>query len=182
MNGAESPVSKQAACRRKAAMTHRPICHSLVCCATSAALHGCVLLVLAFAIGKLCGDKGLATGEYVASMIPMEVGSWMVAPILFSVAGAIAFSTGTSWGTFAIMLPIAWKIAEKVGFPPEIAISAVLSGGVFGDHCSPISDTTIVSSMASASDHIDHVRTQLPYALIAGAGAVPLYGIAGALS
>jgi Na+/H+ antiporter NhaC len=87
---------------------------------------------------------------------------------MFVVAAGIAFSTGSSWGTFAIMLPIAVPIGTALGLPVTAFVAASLSGGVFGDHCSPISDTTIVSSLASASDHIEHVRTQLPYALLAG--------------
>jgi tetracycline resistance efflux pump len=89
-------------------------------------------------------------------------------PLVFLVAGGIAFSTGTSWGTFAIMLPIAVPAALALGLPPSPFVAAALSGGIFGDHSSPISDTTIISSMAAATDHIDHVRTQLPYALMAG--------------
>ena len=89
-------------------------------------------------------------------------------PLLFLVAGGIAFATGSSWGTFGIMLPMAVPIASALGLPATPFIAAVLSGGIFGDHASPISDTTIVSSLASASDHIEHVRTQIPYALIAG--------------
>ena len=138
------------------------------------------LMVLAFAIGTLCKND-LGTGVYVASLVPHETQAFLIVPTLFVLASAISFSTGTSWGTFAIMLPIALPIADKLGIAPPIAVSAVLSGGVFGDHCSPISDTTIVSSMASACDHIDHVRTQLPYALVAGAGSVILYGAVAAM-
>lgn len=139
-----------------------------------------VLMTLAFAIGALCKDD-LHTGQYVASLVPEDLPAYWAAPLIFLVACFIAFSTGTSWGTFAIMLPIAWAIALKIGLRPELAVAAVLGGGVFGDHCSPISDTTIVSSMASASDHIDHVRTQMPYAVTAAAGTVILYVIVGAL-
>lgn len=138
------------------------------------------LMMLAFAIGWLCKNE-LGTGAYVASLVPHDMPAVIIVPTLFVLAAAIAFSTGTSWGTFAIMLPIALPVAEKLGISPAIAVSAVLSGGVFGDHCSPISDTTIVSSMASACDHIDHVRTQLPYALVAGLGAVILYAVAASL-
>ncbi len=99
--------------------------------------------------------------------------------VLFLTACFIAFSTGTSWGTFAIMVPIAVPMAEATGINDALVIAAVLGGGIFGDHCSPISDTTIIASMASASDHIDHVRTQLPYALVVAAAAIVLYGIAG---
>jgi Na+/H+ antiporter NhaC len=137
-----------------------------------------VLMVMAFAIGHLCKAE-LETGTYVAAIVSDTLPPLLVAPLIFVTACAIAFSTGTSFGTFAIMLPIAYPIAVQLGVPTHMAVAAVLGGGVFGDHCSPISDTTIVSSMASASDHIDHVRTQLPYALTAGLGAIVLYVIAG---
>ncbi len=87
----------------------------------------------------------------------------------------ISFSTGTSWGTFAIMIPIAVPMAQLMDVNLSLAIASVLSGSIFGDHSSPISDTTIISSMASASDHVDHVRTQLPYALTAAAAALVLF-------
>jgi Na+/H+ antiporter NhaC len=138
------------------------------------------LMVLAFAIGHLCRAE-LRTGVYVASAVGDELAPWMVAPAMFLVSCAIAFSTGTSWGTFAIMLAIALEVQAAVGGSQELVIAAVLGGGVFGDHCSPISDTTIVSSMASASDHIDHVRTQLPYALTAGLIAALFYAMAGVI-
>lgn len=98
----------------------------------------------------------------------------------------MAFATGTSWGTFAIMIPLALPVAtamlgDGAGVSIPLVVSAVLGGGVFGDHCSPISDTTLISSMAAWSDHIDHVRTQLPYALAAGAAALGLYVVAGLL-
>ncbi|HNO78825.1 MAG TPA: Na+/H+ antiporter NhaC family protein [Phycisphaerae bacterium] len=140
-----------------------------------------VLMILAFAIGRLCGKDGLNTGGYVASLVGRDVSATFITPLLFIASSAIAFSTGTSWGTFAIMLPIGLSVAAKVDLPAALAVSAVLGGGVFGDHCSPISDTTIVSSMASASDHIDHVRTQLPYALAVGVVASLLYAVFGAV-
>lgn len=140
-----------------------------------------VLMILAFTIGRLCGKDGLNTGGYVASLVGQDVSATLITPLLFIASSAIAFSTGTSWGTFAIMLPIALSVATKVELPPALAVSAVLGGGVFGDHCSPISDTTIVSSMASASDHIDHVRTQLPYALAVGVVTTLLYAVFGAI-
>ena len=135
-----------------------------------------VLMMLAFAIGRLCGNDALATGEFIASVVSEEVSRRWSVPLLFLIAGAIAFSTGTSWGTFAIMLAIAVPLGERLGgIRQELLVAAVLGGGVFGDHCSPISDATVVSSMAAATDHIDHVRTQLPYALAAGFGALLLY-------
>jgi Na+/H+ antiporter NhaC len=96
-------------------------------------------------------------------------------------AALIAFATGTSWGTFAIMIPIAVPAAQALGLPVAPFLAASLSGGVFGDHASPISDTTIVASLASATDVIDHVRTQLPYALAAGGVAVLAFAVIGAL-
>jgi len=102
--------------------------------------------------------------------------------LVFLISCFIAFSTGTSWGTFAIMIAIAVPMARGMEADVHMTIAAALGGGVFGDHCSPISDTTILSSMASATDHIDHVRTQLPYALSAGSGAALLYLLIGLLS
>jgi tetracycline resistance efflux pump len=136
-----------------------------------------ILMVLAFAIGDTC--RALGTGPYVASLSEAFLSPMAVAPIIFITAAFISFSTGTSWGTFAIMMPIAVPTAMAMDIYIPLAVASVLSGSVFGDHCSPISDTTIVSSMASASDHIDHVRTQLPYAIMAAIGAVSLFFIAG---
>ena len=99
--------------------------------------------------------------------------------VVFVISSFIAFSTGTSWGTFAIMLAISIPMATIHGTDVTLVIAATLGGGIFGDHCSPISDTSIISSMASASDHIDHVKTQLPYALIGGLISTALYLIMG---
>ena len=142
------------------------------------------LLVLAFGIGAIC-DK-LGTGPFIAAQVTPFVTPLLVAPLVFLVSGAIAFATGTSWGTFAIMIPLALPLAvtmnlEGATVSLPLVVSAVLGGGVFGDHCSPISDTTLISSMAAWSDHIDHVRTQVPYALAAAAGSVLLYLVAGLL-
>jgi len=132
-----------------------------------------ILMMFAFSIGSVC--KLLGAGYYIAEIVR----SWLtpsLAPFLIFVASCIiAFSTGTSWGTFAIMIPIAIPMSEALGANLHLSVAAVLSGGVFGDHCSPISDTTIISSMASACDLIDHVTTQLPYALTAGVFAASLF-------
>jgi tetracycline resistance efflux pump len=125
------------------------------------------ILVLALALGTV--SKALGTGVYVAGLVGDAVPVFLLPPCLFLVSGFIAFSVGSSWGTFSIMLPIAIPIATALGVDPTLLVAAVLSGGIFGDHSSPISDTTIVSSLASGTEHIDHVTTQLPYALIAGA-------------
>ncbi|MEE9162956.1 MAG: Na+/H+ antiporter NhaC family protein [Candidatus Neomarinimicrobiota bacterium] len=131
------------------------------------------LLVLAFALGDTVRELG--TGLYVADLISgVATGKGAVVG-LFLLACVMAFATGTSWGTFALMVPIAVPLAVAMDAHLPLYLAAVLGGGVFGDHCSPISDTSIISSMASASDHIDHVRTQLPYALIGATVAVLLY-------
>ncbi len=135
------------------------------------------LLVFAFAIGDVA--KVLGTGDYMAGIAADGLPRALTLPLLFVLACAVAFSTGTSWGTFAIMIPIGVPMAAVLGVPPEAAIGAVLGGGVFGDHCSPISDTTLVSSMAAGTDHIDHVRTQLPYALVVAAVAMAGYLVLG---
>jgi Na+/H+ antiporter NhaC len=135
------------------------------------------LMILAFAIGDTCDTLG--TGPFVANAIKSTLAPGIIPAVVFLVSCFIAFSTGTSWGTFAIMIPIAVPMIQIIGLHPGLVIAAVLSGGVFGDHCSPISDTTIISSMASAADHIDHVRTQLPYAFAAAAAAFLLFLIFG---
>jgi tetracycline resistance efflux pump len=137
------------------------------------------ILLLALALGNVTRELG--TGEYVAGVAEGVFPAFVLLPLVFLVAAGIAFSTGTSWGTFAIMIPIAVPTAAALGLPLAPFLAASLSGGIFGDHSSPISDTTIISSMAAAVDHIDHVRTQLPYALAAGAAAMIAFALTGAI-
>ncbi len=137
-----------------------------------------LILMLALALGGIA--KELGTGRYVAQLAAGTMPPALLLPVVFVVGAAIAFSIGSSWGTFAIMLPIAVPTAVQMGLPLEPFVAASLAGGVFGDHASPISDTTIVSSMAAGTDHIDHVRTQLPYALVAGGVAVVAFALLGA--
>lgn len=127
------------------------------------------ILVFAWAIVDLIGR--LETGTYLAGLVEKANMNVSFLPlILFIIAGIMAFSTGTSWGSFGILLPIAGDIAAATDISMILpAMAAVLAGSVFGDHCSPISDTTILSSTGAGSNHMDHVITQLPYALI-GAG------------
>ncbi|MBN1540848.1 sodium:solute symporter [candidate division KSB1 bacterium] len=131
------------------------------------------LMLFAFAIGNVC--KALGTGPFVASLSNAFVSPVWIPALLFVISCLIAFATGTSWGTFAIMMPIGIPMIGLMGLNSGAVIAAILGGGVFGDHCSPISDTTIISSMAAATDHIDHIRTQIPYALIAAGLAVVGY-------
>ncbi len=139
-----------------------------------------LLMMMAFAIGA--ATKELGTGYYLAGLSKDFLSPAWLPAIVFLLAAFIAFSTGTSWGTFAIMIPIAVPIALKMNLPIHLILAAVLSGGVFGDHASPISDTTIISSMAAATDHIDHVKTQLPYALLSAGLAAVLFLIFGIIA
>ncbi|UCF20827.1 MAG: hypothetical protein JSU87_05305 [Gemmatimonadota bacterium] len=144
------------------------------------ALLGLVLiLLLAITLGDVCVRLG--TGPYVAELVRGIAQPVLLVPATFVSAALIAFATGTSWGTFAIMIPIAVPAALALDLPAAPFLAASLSGGVFGDHASPISDTTIVASLASATDVIDHVRTQIPYALLAGGLAVAGFALVGAL-
>lgn len=135
------------------------------------------ILTLALALGNVTRELG--TGPYVAGMVGGVFPPYVLLPLVFLVGAGISFATGTSWGTFAIMIPIAVPTATALGLPLAPFLAASLSGGIFGDHASPISDTTIISSMAAAVDHIDHVRTQMPYAFLAGAGATVAFGLLG---
>jgi tetracycline resistance efflux pump len=138
-----------------------------------------LVLLLALSLGAVA--RQLGTGLYLAQATAGVLPPYVFLPLVFLVAAGIAFSTGTSWGTFAIMVPIAVPAALAMGLPPEPFLAAALSGGIFGDHASPISDTTIIASMAAATDHIDHVRTQIPYALVAATAATAAFAVTGAM-
>ncbi|MFY9189068.1 MAG: Na+/H+ antiporter NhaC family protein [bacterium] len=126
------------------------------------------VLSLAWSIGAICSELG--TGVWVAGVVSKGLPAMFIPAALFLASALIGFSTGTSWGTFAIMIPIAVPLAQAVDIAYLIpSVAAVLSGGTFGDHCSPISDTTIMSSTGGACHHVDHVNTQLPYAVTAAA-------------
>ena len=146
------------------------------------------ILVLAWSLAQVTSD--VHTGEFLAGVVSGKLAPWMLAPGTFLLAGLVAFSTGTSWGTMAILypliLPLSWKLSIDAGLDPQTAFmmlsnctACVLAGSVLGDHCSPISDTTILSSLASQCNHLDHVKTQLPYALSVGAVATVLSALAG---
>lgn len=136
-----------------------------------------MILALAWSLGTLTEELNTAT--FLTSALQNTLPPTWIAPAIFILAGAIAFSTGSSWSTMAILYPIAipatWAICVANGYTPDATlpilynvIATVLAASVFGDHCSPISDTTILSSLASDCNHIDHVRTQLPYAITVG--------------
>ncbi len=141
-----------------------------------------VILTLAWALSQVNDD--LQTAEYLASALGGTLSPAFVPALVFVLAGAMAFATGTSWGVMGIMVPlvvpVAWTVMSSHAADPSAlmpilyaSVAALLSGAVWGDHCSPISDTTILSSMAAKCDHIEHVRTQLPYAL--GVGLVSIF-------
>lgn len=139
-----------------------------------------VLLVLAFALGSV--SQKLEMGAYLVGLVEGVGAAWWMPAAVFVVNGGVAFALGSSWTAFAIMIPIALPLAEGLGLPAPLVLGATLSGGIFGDHASPLSDTSIISSMAAASDHVDHVNTQLPYSLAVGAAALLAFLVAGALA
>ena len=140
-------------------------------------LFACTILVLAWSIKSACDAVG--TAPYLVSVLEGIISPVWLPIGIFVIAAIISFCTGTSWGTMGIIMPLAIPLAWAIGADLVIAISAVLTGAIFGDHCSPISDTTILSSTFTGSDHIDHVNTQLPYALTAAILAAVLYIFAG---
>ncbi len=140
-----------------------------------------LILVLAWSLALVTED--MHTAEFLAQLIDGTIAPWLIPAFTFVLAGLVAFSTGSSWSTMALVYPLiipaTWQICMNSGLDtPEAmgifynVVSAVLAGSVLGDHCSPISDTTILSSLASGCNHIDHVRTQIPYALTVGGVSV----------
>jgi Na+/H+ antiporter NhaC len=123
------------------------------------------ILIMAWAIQAVCKDIGTST--YLAAALSPVVVPGLLPLLIFLLAASVAFAIGTSWTTMAILIPTAVPLAHSLGGLPLtiLAAAAVLDGAIFGDHCSPISDTTVMSSLATSCDHLDHVRTQLPYAL-----------------
>lgn len=140
-----------------------------------------IILVLAWSIGKMTGDMNLK--GYLIHLVESNNISPGLMPVMIFIVGAlVGFSTGSSWGVWAITIPIALPIAAQFNVPMELMIGAFLSGGVFGDHCSPISDTTILASTAAGADHIQHVRTQLPYSLTVGISSAIGFLVGGLIS
>ena len=136
-----------------------------------------IILVLAWSLGGI--TEKIGTADFLVGVVTGALPGWILPFLVFIISCVVAFATGTSWGTMAIMMPLAIPLAYAYS-PGSMGniflgtLGAVLTGAIFGDHCSPISDTTIMSSMASSSDHIDHVKTQMPYALTVAAVAVIL--------
>lgn len=134
------------------------------------------ILILAWMLGTLIGELG--TGEYLGGLVETSglPAAWLI-PLMFAVAAGMAFATGTSWGSFGLLIPLAGDILLAVGATEIVipALGAVLAGAVMGDHCSPISDTTILSATGAGCEVVTHVSTQLPYALVTGAAALVGY-------
>lgn len=132
---------------------------------------------LAFLVGDLSAD--LQTGQYITQLIDGVLPAELSAAFVFLIAAVMSLATGTSWGTFAIMIPIGIQIGVAADLDPHLLIGASISGAIFGDMTSPISDTGIVSSMATGNDHIDHIRTQFPYILVIGLISCVLFAFLG---
>jgi Na+/H+ antiporter NhaC len=140
-----------------------------------------MILVLAWTLKNMTDSLGAA--EYVAGVVAKSAGAFqnMLPAIIFVIACFLSFATGTSWGTFGILIPITLSVfpLESAGTISVICVSACMAGAVCGDHCSPISDTTIMSSAGAQCNHIAHVSTQMPYALTAAAISFLVYLAAG---
>ena len=149
---------------------------------------GLLILVMAWALSAITVELG--TADYLMSVFGETLNPFWLPAIVLVLAAMTSFATGSSWGTMGILMPLvvplAWEIGQNSGLPFEMtheiiyaSVSAVLGGSVWGDHCSPISDTTILSSIATQCDHVEHVNTQLPYAMIVG--TISILGMAGIL-
>ncbi|MDU5466603.1 MAG: Na+/H+ antiporter NhaC family protein [Peptoniphilus harei] len=141
-----------------------------------------VILSLAWTIGGITSDEFLNTGSYIASLISNStMPMWLLPAIIFVVGAFLSFSTGTAWGTFGILIPIMVPILMHTNHMHylTIVLAAIFSGSVFGDHCSPISDTTILSSAGAGCDHIAHVSSQLSYAISVGSASALAFLVSG---
>ncbi|MEN5035330.1 Na+/H+ antiporter NhaC family protein [Pseudomonas sp. TWI929] len=139
-----------------------------------------VVLTLAFFIGNISGQ--LNVGAYLSQHLNTFLSPGLTAAFVFAIAALISLSTGTSWGTFSIMIPIGIQLAVAAGVDPYLVIGAAISGSVLGDALSPISDTAIVCAMATGNDLMDHVKTQIPYSATAGLIALIGYAVIGSFS
>ncbi len=135
------------------------------------------ILVLAWSLGAV--GKDLGAPAYIAALVGDNIPAFLIPVIAFMVGGIISFSTGSSWGTYAILIPLVIPLAFQFDISTYVCIGAVLSGGLFGDHCSPISDTTILSATGAGCSHLEHVKTQLPYAVFNGACCIAAFVVAG---
>ena len=138
------------------------------------------LLVLAITMGYVCRQIG--TGQYLADIVKQGLPAFLMPALAFGLSCVVSFATGTCWGTLAIMVPIAMPVAAALGISPSLIFGACVGGGVFGNNCSPIADTSILTGMAAEINVIDHVKTQIPFALIVASVSFAFYIIAGLVS
>ncbi|CNK42001.1 Na+/H+ antiporter NhaC family protein [Yersinia aldovae] len=131
------------------------------------------IMVLAFLMGNVSAD--LNTGQYIATITSGIISPGFSIGFVFIISAIMSLATGTSWGTFAIMIPIGVQLGVSVGMPIEYMIGAAIAGSIFGDMTSPISSDAIVASMATDCDHIEHIRTQMPYAIVTGSIVLAVY-------
>ena len=136
-----------------------------------------IILILAWSLSAV--SKELGTSEYIIKATDGNVPAFLLPAIVFLIGAVLSFATGSSWGAYAIMMPLVIPMAIAINSPIYACIGAVLAGGMFGDHCSPISDTTILASTGAGCDHVDHVKTQLAYALLNGSVSFIGFIIAG---
>ncbi len=139
-----------------------------------------IVLVLAWTLSSLGHELG--TAAYIAEQAQRGFPAWLLPLVVFLLSAVISFATGSSWGTFAIMLPLVIPTAFAIDAALLVSIGAVLSGGLFGDHCSPISETTILSATGASCRQYDHFKTQLPYALMNGSIAMVAFAVGGWLA
>jgi Na+/H+ antiporter NhaC len=137
------------------------------------------IMILAFLMGHVSAE--LNTGQYIATVTSGIITGGYAVGFIFLISAIMSLATGTSWGTFAIMIPIGVQLAGPVHIPPEYMIGAAISGSIFGDMTSPISADAIVASMATNCEHIEHIRTQMPYALVTGGLVLVVYVVLGFL-
>lgn len=138
-----------------------------------------LVMIVLFSLALGSSLKQLGTGIFISGLVADSLPLFLIPATLFIAGALMSFSTGTSWGTFAILIPIGMPLVLALGLPAPLIVAAILGGGIWGDHCSPISDTTAVSSVASGCDLLEHVKTQLPYALFGGALSIIAYVVAG---
>ena len=139
-----------------------------------------MILVCAWSISSL--TQAMDIGGYLTGVVQDSIPASLIPALIFLIGVVVSFATGSSWGVWALGLPIAMPMAEALGISMTLTIGAVVSGGLFGDHCSPISDTTIQSSTSACCDHLQHVKTQLPYAITVGISCFIGYLAAGLIT
>lgn len=145
----------------------------------SGMMYMCVVLLLAWSLGAIC--KTVGTAPYLIQMTKGFLHPAILPSLIFLSGAVVSFATGTSWGTYALFMPIVIPLSLEMGGSLPVCVAAVVSGGLFGDHCSPISDSTILAAMGAGGDLIDHFETQMPYALLTGAVCTVLYLLSGTL-